>query len=567
MPSLTRDGAEALAYVRNGYPTARWNFSLAAGTRVEDPGGLGQGVEVSYSFWSAPPPYEGAVSGFAPLPEPARMAVRAILGQIEALTALRFREVSDVGSITFGMRSMSFDEAGYAYVPGFGYSYRNDGTIVTVEESRLGGDVWISRSPHWSAQDWQPGRQGYATFLHEIGHALGLKHPFEASADGFVLQPSLDNMRHTVMSYTPASDVTVIHEVRGGPTRYEWSYGPLPPQSYMPLDVAALQYLYGSNAATRVGNDRYAWETSPVLLRTVWDGGGEDTFDAANQVLPNVIDLTPGRFSSIGLRLDEAALRTGLPSWFTAPLPQGIYTGRDNVAIANGAWIEHVVGGTAMDVLAGNARENRLSGGDGDDRLFGLTGADVLDGAPGNDQLFGGAGSDWLVGGPGRDFLTGGLGADAFVFDTLGEGSAAADVGGGSAVWDGGSAAGNGTAGMTGSSAAGSADVVLDFTPGEDQLVFARAVFSALQESGAGGTGGAGGAAWLVSPDGLALRPLDPALFSFGASAPAPAVRLWYDAASGWLRYDVDGLGPQPAVAVAKLLGAPSLQASDVWVV
>ena len=36
-----------------------------------------------------------------------------------------------------------------------------------------------------------------------MGHALGLKHPFDTS-DPFILDESVDNEAHTVMSYTAA---------------------------------------------------------------------------------------------------------------------------------------------------------------------------------------------------------------------------------------------------------------------------------------------------------------------------------------------------------------------------
>ena len=66
--------------------------------------------------------------------------------------------------------------------------------------------------------------------------------------------------------------------------------------------------------------------------------------------------------------------------------------------------IENIFGGTAADLLAGDALDNILNGLDGSDRLLGRRG---------NDRLFGGGGNDTLEGGDGDDLLGGGLGADA----------------------------------------------------------------------------------------------------------------------------------------------------------
>ncbi len=73
--------------------------------------------------------------------------------------------------------------------------------------------------------------------------------------------------------------------------------------------------------------------------------------------------------------------------------------------------IENILGSSAGDFLAGNARANRLEGNRGDDELFGRGG---------RDSLFGGDGNDLLDGGAGADTLTGGSGADRFVLDVRG---------------------------------------------------------------------------------------------------------------------------------------------------
>ncbi|MFN6561996.1 MAG: M10 family metallopeptidase C-terminal domain-containing protein [Nostoc sp. ChiSLP01] len=117
--------------------------------------------------------------------------------------------------------------------------------------------------------------------LHEIGHALGFKDPFDGSP---TLPTSETNSRYTVMSY-------------------DWfAGGPITPQLY---DVAAIQYLYGKNNSTRTGNDTYSWESNAttgifVPFQTIWDAGGIHTLSASGQTVDNTINFTPGFFSSIG---------------------------------------------------------------------------------------------------------------------------------------------------------------------------------------------------------------------------------------------------------------------------
>jgi len=69
------------------------------------------------------------------------------------------------------------------------------------------------------------------------------------------------------------------------------------------------------------------------------------------------------------------------------------------------AGIEGIEGGTANDLLVGNAGGNILNGNAGSDELYGLAGADVLNGGAGNDLIEGSGGNDTMDGGAGIDTL------------------------------------------------------------------------------------------------------------------------------------------------------------------
>jgi serralysin len=134
--------------------------------------------------------------------------------------------------------------------------------------------------------------------------------------------------------------------------------GGVEPRSYMPLDIAALQRLYGAGSGNP-GNDVYAMGALDDVVATIWDSGGHDVVDASASTRPVAIDLGPGAYSSLGVI-------------------GGRYAAKNNVAVAYGVTLEDARGGGGNDRLAGNGAGNRLDGGAGDDTLSGGAGPDVF---------------------------------------------------------------------------------------------------------------------------------------------------------------------------------------------
>ncbi|MGY2046803.1 FG-GAP-like repeat-containing protein [Methylobacterium sp. JK268] len=250
-----------------------------------------------------------------------------------------------------------------------------------------GGDAWLGTAIQSPVQ----GNYGWNNTLHELGHALGLKHGQDTGGPANTALPSnVDSLEFTVMTY---------RSYVGGPTTGYTNEAYGYPQTYMMLDIAALQYMYGADFTSNSGNTVYTWNpttgqgyvngvlaTNPGngaggsanrIFETIWDGNGTDTYDLSNYTTNLNIDLTPGGYSTFS----TAQL---------AYLGAGHYA-RGNVFNAlqyqgdTRSLIENAIGGSGNDVIVGNAADNFLSGGDGNDTLTGGAGNDTLDGGAGTD--------------------------------------------------------------------------------------------------------------------------------------------------------------------------------------
>ncbi len=284
-----------------------------------------------------------------------------------------------------------------------------------------------------------------------------------------------------------------------------------PEESYgAPFTTASVFTLTGSSSADYLagsaGND-------------VLDGGaGNDTL-VGNAGNDNLIGddgndmLTGGLGNDIlngGTGIDTATYvnsARGVVVNLALTAAQGTWEGRDTLIS-----IENLMGSAFGDGLRGNAVANTLDGGLGNDNLFGFGGNDLLIGGEGNDRLDGGEGADTLRGGLGRDILIGGAGADTFVLDFF-----------------------IGTP---------QPDTINDFVSGEDKIALSKSAFTAFA----------------ANP----LGTLAPSSFFTGTKAQTADQHIIYNAATGVLFYDVDGVGGIAQIQVAILAAHPLLVASDL---
>jgi Ca2+-binding RTX toxin-like protein/methionine-rich copper-binding protein CopC len=340
------DGAMALPY---------WIDDLLAGDAARFATLLGSAKTMNFTFPTSLPSYDTSTAhalGYLPFTTEQQAFARLALNYVSTVVDLSFVATSiaaATNTITFANNTQT-GSAGYATYP---------------DDSLSGNDLFLNRD---TAGNLMPVDGTYAAYvlIHELGHTFGLKHVFSnVDSTGTVdagpyLPASEENTTWTVMSYTDY------------PAQYHLAYSP--------LDIAALQYLYGPSKTARAGNDTYTLSTTAPNF--IWDGTGTDTLSASSQSQPVTLYLEPGYWGYIGSKAANI-------------------TASGQVTVNFGTVIENLIGGSGNDTLYGNDAENEIDGGAGNDVLYGGGGNDTFNwGAAariGNDTFYGGVGDDTFV--------------------------------------------------------------------------------------------------------------------------------------------------------------------------
>ena len=285
---------------------------------------------------------------------------RAALEIWSDVTGLIFQEVTTTADITFD------DEEDGAFAGPDGVI----GGFFTAASVNVGTN-WLDT--YGTSLD----SYSFQTYIHEIGHALGLGHagPYDGSADYGVDNIYLnDSWQATVMSYFSQGENTEID----ASTAYV--------VGLQVADIIAARDMYGLDPTTRSGDTTYGFNSNAgntifdatngfgfATSFAVYDAGGTDTFDYSGSSSDQTIDLREEAYSSV----------------------LGI---RGNIGIATGTVIENAIGGSGDDNLIGNAADNVLTGNGGNDSFFASGGNDTFNGGAGTDTAyFSGASTDYTV--------------------------------------------------------------------------------------------------------------------------------------------------------------------------
>lgn len=323
-----------------------------------------------------------------------RVLARAALQEWSDLIGIHFQEVTGGGQITFNDAEDS--SGGVAQtMPIWSNGYMTSATIQISSS-------WITR------YGTNLNSYSYQTYVHEIGHALGLGHPGSYNETATYPTDAMftnDSWATSVMSYFSQHDNTT--------TGFSQNYAVTPMQA----DILAMQQLYGLSSTDHAGDTVYGYHSTaggvydasayPAVALTIYDSGGNDTLDYSGATANQTINLNAETFSNV----------------------DGYY---GNLAIARGVVIENAIGGSGDDTIIQNAANNVLSGGAGNDILsyatatggvtvnLALTTAQNTGGAgidtlSGFEQLIGSDYNDVLTGSATTTSLTGGAGDDILV--------------------------------------------------------------------------------------------------------------------------------------------------------
>lgn len=275
-------------------------------------------------------------------------AIRTALDMWDNIANINFVEVTDgTGDIGFYAADLpiSVSGGGYSYTAGIAHT-------ATFSNGHIHySDVYLTSTLNpYTGQplmSYEVGGEGWSTAIHEVGHALGLKHPGNYNGSGSGAAPFLpadrENTDLSIMAYDMGwSDDADTYTFGNGKA----------PETPMLYDIAAMQYLYGANTSYNSGDTTITLQGDQKFW-AVWDGGGNDTIDASGVTGNHTLNLNAG---------------DGMEN----------VVGNEVLWVAYNANIENATGGSGNDSITGNALDNVLAGNAGANQLTGGSGNDTF---------------------------------------------------------------------------------------------------------------------------------------------------------------------------------------------
>jgi len=278
------------------------------------------------------------------------------------VSALTFTQATGAADITFNENRNDEDGATAFASSGSSNGFITSSTITISDNWTLDGDG----NANYDFNSYR-----YQTYLHEVGHALGLGHggPYNGrSVDDAGISYHVYNQdawNYTVMSYRDQG------EAGTGTPRLVLGT--------QVVDIIAIQDLYGANTQARLTDSVYGFNSTETGVYnfedtfsnqgirppsiSIYDAGGVDTLDFSGYSANQTISLIEGTFSSVGDNTNTSDATDALVNL---------------ISIAVGTVIENAIGGSGNDTFIGNGADNVFTGNRGDDTYAGNGGTDTV---------------------------------------------------------------------------------------------------------------------------------------------------------------------------------------------
>ena len=327
-------------------------------------------------------PYNGG-DILHPFNDVAKNMYRDILDKTSKIFKITFKELSpenyQQAHLQFNLYTSTGSDGvtNYASFPG-----KSNSEIVLV------GDESDFANANW--QDINPGGNTYGTAMHELGHGLGLDHPFPRGesydANRLFTQMAYASFwdkdfdiygegRVNGKYYASVESISEIEKTGSNGTIIEYI---LEQPNWGRDDILTLGFLYGLRENYNSDDTVYSWTKDENIFESIHDMGGTDTIDLSNYDWNMVIDLNPGAVSEVGVGQERlhwnnyAGEKTGdvfVLSWNTVIEKYIGSSGNDDVTL-NTSVINDVSTGAGDDVIRDVLPTDIVSAGAGADTVY-----------------------------------------------------------------------------------------------------------------------------------------------------------------------------------------------------